>query len=79
MDFLAITSENGQCFVDNKPVLVLDNVAEFQNNRTLAELEKENKLKDQKNYAAGHSPGSATTAAGKSAVDPFVEGLFADY
>lgn len=47
--------------------------------KKIAELEKANKLKDQKNYAREHGAGSATTAAGKSAVDPFVEGLFADY
>lgn len=47
--------------------------------KKIAELEKANKLKDQKNYAREHGAGSATTAAGKSAVDPFVEGLFAEY
>ena len=47
--------------------------------KKIAELEKANKLKDQKNYAREHGTGSATTTAGKSAVDPFVEGLFAEY
>lgn len=47
--------------------------------KKIAELEKGNKLKEQKDYAAGHSPGSATTAAGKPAVDEFVEGLFKEY
>lgn len=42
-------------------------------------LRRELTLKGQKDYAAGHSPGSATTAAGKPAVDEFVEGLFKEY
>lgn len=42
-------------------------------------LKRELTFKGQKDYAAGHSPGSATTAAGKPAVDEFVEGLFKEY
>ena len=60
--------------------------AGFQNKTRVSELEKEiaemkreNKLKEQKNYAREHGPGSATTTAGKPAVDEFVEGLFKEY
>ena len=58
----------------------------FQNKTRVSELEKEiaemkreNILKEQKNYAREHGPGSATTTAGKTAVDEFVEGLFKEY
>ena len=47
--------------------------------KKIAALEKENMKKEQKVYAKETSPGSANSAAGKPAVDPFVEGLFAKY
>ena len=41
MDFLEIKTEGGQCIVDGREVLKLDNVSEFANNRDLAELQRE--------------------------------------
>jgi hypothetical protein len=58
----------------------------YQNKTRVTELEKElaemktkQKKDEQKAYAKNTSPGSATSAAGNPAVDPFVEGLFAKY
>lgn len=47
--------------------------------KKIAEMERENKLKDQKKYAREHNPGSAATNAGPEAIDEFVEGLFKEY
>lgn len=47
--------------------------------KELAEMKTKQKKDEQKAYAKNISPGSATSAAGKPAVDPFVEGLFAKY
>ena len=41
MDFLEIKTEGGQCIVDGREVLKLDNVSEFANNRDLTELQRE--------------------------------------
>lgn len=50
MDFLEIKSEDGKCVVDGKSVMLLDNVAEFQNNSNLVNLQKELKEVEQKYY-----------------------------
>lgn len=41
MDFLEIKTENGNCIVDGKAVMQLDNVSEFMNNKTLEKLREE--------------------------------------
>ena len=53
-----------------------------ENKRLLEEIEKMKNEKEKealKNYAKEHSPGSATSAAGVSGFDEFVEGLFKVY
>ena len=50
MDFLEIKSEDGKCVVDGKAVMSLNNVAEFQNNSNLAELQNEFKEIEQRYY-----------------------------
>lgn len=53
-----------------------------ENEKLFSEIEKlknEKAKENHRNYAREHSPGSAATAAGKAAIDEFVEGLFKEY
>lgn len=47
--------------------------------KELEELRKEKTKTAQKEYSREHSPGSANSAFGNVKVDPFIEGLFAEY
>lgn len=47
--------------------------------KKIAEMEKEKKKEEQKAYAKETSPGSASSAAGKTEEDPFLEAFFRDY
>lgn len=47
--------------------------------KELAEMKTKQKKEDQKTYAKEHSPGSATSAAGVTEKDPFLEAFGKDY
>lgn len=50
MDFLEIKAENGNCLVDGKSVMPLDNVSEFMNNKNLEKLRQELKTVEEEYY-----------------------------
>ena len=50
MDFIEIKAEGGKCVVDGVPVMPLDNVVEFVNNKQLAAMQKELKEVEEEYY-----------------------------